>query len=142
MVVILSHGDQNETIYAADGVFNLQTMLVDRVAMNETLQGKAKIFIVATCKGSSTAVLGGGAASRPLQTDATPFAEPTAKALPYMRDTLKCFSTYEGFVSWRDPDRGTVFVQELCNVLTEHGRTMHLEDVLKLVNVALTERAT
>lgn len=142
MVVILSHGHQNETIYAADGAFRLQTMLVDRVARNASLQGKAKIFIVATCKGSSTEVLGGTGAGAGLQPDATPFAEPAAPALPYMRDTLKCFSTYEGFVSWRDPDRGTVFVQELCRVLAAHGRTMHLEDVLKLVNVALTERAT
>lgn len=142
VVVILSHGHQNETISAADGQYKLQTMLVDRVAMNETLQGKAKIFIVAACKGDAEVQLHrtpAEQAARLLQTDAQPFVtEP--KLLPYMRDTLKCFSTYEGFVSYRDPERGTVFVQELCRQLSEHGKTMHLEDILKHVNVTLTER--
>lgn len=90
VIVILSHGHNNETIYAADGPFNLQTMLVDRVAMNESLLGKAKIFIVAACKGESEV------SGRNLQTDATPMSPPLFKSLPYMRDTLKCFSTYEG----------------------------------------------
>lgn len=156
VVVILSHGHRNESIYAADGQFNLQTMLVDRVAMNETLRGKAKIFIVAACKGAAEVD------HKPrMQTDdarpepsaplasALPDEDDTASdaqtnnelfRLPYMRDTLKCYSTYEGFVSYRDPDKGTVFVQELCRLLELHGRDMHIEDLLKQVNVALTER--
>lgn len=139
VVIILSHGHQNETIYAADGPFNLQHMLVDRVAMNRSLQGKAKIFIVAACKGD--AEINSRTMVQPrMQADSvTMIGEP--KLLPYMRDTLKCYSTYEGFVSYRDPERGTIFVQELCRVLAEHGRTMYVEDVLKRVNVALTERA-
>lgn len=92
MIVVLSHGHTNQTIFAADGSFNLQTLLVDRVAQNETLRGKAKIFIVAACKGDSEV------SGKRMQTDATPMsrAGTAATKLPYMRDTLQCFSTYEG----------------------------------------------
>lgn len=139
VVVILSHGDQNERLHAADGTYNLQQMLVDRVAQNATLQGKAKIFIVAACKGSSTEVL---AAQARLQADAVPFADSHAavRSLPYMRDVLKCYSTYEGFVSWRHPERGTLFVQELCAVMREFGEREQFEDLLKRVTRRLTER--
>lgn len=90
VIVVLSHGHINQTIYAADGHFNLQDMFVNRVAMNETLRGKAKIFIVAACKGDSEVT------GIRMQTDATPLSRPTINKLPYMRDTLQCFSTYEG----------------------------------------------
>lgn len=49
---------------------------------------------------------------------------------------------YAGFVSYRDPERGTVFVQEFCRLLKDQGETVHIEDILKQVNIALTERPT
>jgi len=42
-------------------------------------------------------------------------------------------------VSIRDPDSGSWFIQTLCKVFAEHGRTDHLEDLLKLTSLELAQ---
>lgn len=112
VIVVLSHGNTNHEIYAADGKFDLHKMLVNRVAMNESLRGKAKIFIVSACKGASEVMR--------MQTDATPISRPIAATnkLPYMRDTLQCFSTYEGTYTNRDtPEYTLVLIPSLIVIV-------------------------
>lgn len=91
VVVILSHGTTNETIYAFDDVFNLTQTVVHPIAQNKTLIGKPKIFIIAACKGRLDEL-----GKTVIVKDAVPFKESPETSVPYMRDILKCYSTYEG----------------------------------------------
>jgi len=38
-----------------------------------------------------------------------------------------------------DPQNGSWFVQKLCDVFEEHGRTDHLEDLLKMTSLELAQ---
>lgn len=91
VVVVLSHGHKDETIYAYDGSFNLNNTLVHPIAKNLSLFGKPKIFIIAACRGDQHSLASG----ERVEKDAVPFWD-ESETLPYIRDILKCYSTYEG----------------------------------------------
>lgn len=88
VIVVLSHGTNDETIHAYDYSYNLNDTLVMPIASNPTLVGKPKIFIIAACKGSATVEV--------LVKDAVPFKDDGKNDVPYVRDILKCYSTFEG----------------------------------------------
>lgn len=93
MAVILSHGNENGTIYSYDTTFNVEMDFIRRIATNVTLLGKPKIFIINACKGS-TQNFNTTETDNRLQVDSV--LVPT-KGLPYIRDILTIFSTYEGW---------------------------------------------
>lgn len=39
-----------------------------------------------------------------------------------------------GYYSWRNPGRGSWFVQSLCSVLNEHGKQLEIMQILTRVN--------
>lgn len=44
------------------------------------------------------------------------------------------FSRFKGYYSWRNPGRGSWFVQALCNVLNEFGKQLEIMQILTRVN--------
>uniref|UniRef100_H0V5J2 Caspase 7 n=1 Tax=Cavia porcellus TaxID=10141 RepID=H0V5J2_CAVPO len=46
-----------------------------------------------------------------------------------MQDLLK-----QGYYSWRNPGRGSWFVQALCSILEEHGKDLEIMQILTRVN--------
>lgn len=42
-------------------------------------------------------------------------------------------------MSYRNPQKGTVFIQTFCDILNKKGLTSSVEDIIKEVNKALTE---
>lgn len=47
---------------------------------------------------------------------------------------LPCLSFLSGYYSWRNPGRGSWFVQSLCSVLNEHGKQLEIMQILTRVN--------
>lgn len=92
VIAILSHGSNEERIWAYDDHFNLTDTLVNPIAKNSSLENKPKIFIISACKGSDEKTIVQN--SEPLVADAVPFT--SSNRVPYVRDILKCYSTYEG----------------------------------------------
>lgn len=43
-------------------------------------------------------------------------------------------SFLQGYYSWRNPGRGSWFVQSLCSVLNEHGKQLEIMQILTRVN--------
>lgn len=41
---------------------------------------------------------------------------------------------FAGYYSWRNPGRGSWFVQALCNVLNEFGKQLEIMQILTRVN--------
>jgi len=50
--------------------------------------------------------------------------------IPTQADFLIANSSVEGYVSWRDSDTGSWFIQSLCKELQEHASSKHFVDIL------------
>lgn len=120
--VILSHGDEG-TVYAVDKAVELDA-LIQPFKQNRTLAGKPKLFFVQACRGSS--FMEG--------IDSNPYEINYVNKIPMEADFLVAYSTIAGFYSWRNSQNGSWFVQSLCHVLNERGRTDELLQLLTAVN--------
>ncbi|XP_072036336.1 caspase-3-like isoform X1 [Amphiura filiformis] len=54
--------------------------------------------------------------------------------LPNQSDMLLAFATVPGYVSWRNSERGSWFVQALCETLVEFSRKEDLLSIMTMVN--------
>lgn len=45
-----------------------------------------------------------------------------------------------GFYSLRDPEKGSWYIQSICQVFREHAKEYHVEDMLKIVDAELSEK--
>lgn len=128
LVVILSHGGEG-LICAKDCSYKLDTIW--RLFTNkncESLAGKPRLFIVQACQGSRTDK---GVTMKRVEYDAAPKTE---YDVPLHPDFLIAYSTYSGFVSWRNTVTGTWFIQSLCDELDLNGTRMDILTLLTFVN--------
>ncbi|NWW31472.1 CASP9 protein, partial [Panurus biarmicus] len=158
IVVILSHGCQTSHIQFPGGVYGTdgKPIPIEKIVNYfngsncPSLRGKPKLFFIQACGGeqrdqgflvdcdSPEEEAPGGS----LESDATPFRvpsdnvdEPDAVAsLPTPSDILVSYSTFPGFVSWREKSSGSWYVEMLDSVLEQYA---HSDDLLSmLVKVA------
>uniref|UniRef100_A0A8D1KFA4 Caspase-9 n=1 Tax=Sus scrofa TaxID=9823 RepID=A0A8D1KFA4_PIG len=154
VVVVLSHGCQAShlqfpgAVYGTDGC----PVSVEKIVniFNGTscpsLGGKPKLFFIQACGGeqkdhgfevASPSPEDRTADSNP-EPDAAPFQEgpgavdqPDAvSSLPTPSDILVSYSTFPGFVSWRDTTSGSWYIETLDGVLEQWA---HCEDLLTLL---------
>ncbi|NXI31284.1 CASP9 protein, partial [Sterrhoptilus dennistouni] len=158
IVVILSHGCQTSHIQFPGGIYGTdgKPIPIEKIVNYfngsncPSLRGKPKLFFIQACGGeqrdqgfvvdcdSPEEEAPGGS----LESDATPFQIPSDKAdepdaiasLPTPSDILVSYSTFPGFVSWRERSSGSWYVETLDCVLEQYA---HSEDLLTmLVRVA------
>ncbi|KAM4758465.1 caspase-9 [Cyanocitta cristata] len=158
IVVILSHGCQTSHIQFPGGIYGTdgKPIPIEKIVNYfngsncPSLRGKPKLFFIQACGGeqrdqgfvvdwdSPEEEAPGGS----LESDATPFRvpsdnvdEPDAIAsLPTPSDILVSYSTFPGFVSWREKSSGSWYVEMLDSVLEQYA---HSEDLVgMLVRVA------
>nr|CCW28913.1 Caspase 9 [Channa striata] len=161
VVIILSHGTEVShsrfpgAVYGVDGqcisVQNITNYLNGQHC--PSLQSKPKLFFIQACGGdekdtgfevsSDEAEPSPGGADD--QTDAIPMSsssdslsmsdEVDAKAsLPTPSDILVSYSTFPGYVSWRDPQSGSWYVETLDRILEENAAVHDLATMLTMVN--------
>ncbi|XP_037737237.1 caspase-9 isoform X1 [Chelonia mydas] len=158
LVVILSHGCQTSHIQFPGGIYGTDGKLipVEKIvnffngSHCPSLRGKPKLFFIQACGGEQKdrgfEVDSDSPVNQPrggsVESDATPFQiqpgnldEPDAVAsLPTPSDIFVSYSTFPGFVSWRDTQTGSWYVETLDSVLEQYAPT---EDLLcMLVRVA------
>ncbi|XP_023033626.1 caspase-like [Drosophila willistoni] len=109
VTIVLSHGDQNETIMAKDGKYSLDKDILHPILKNQTLVDKPKIFFVQTCKGE---IIG-------YRMD-FPFSP---------SEVFIFYSSFEGYVSWINRN-GSIFIQTLCEVLERDGETKDIDAIM------------
>ncbi|NXN18768.1 CASP9 protein, partial [Indicator maculatus] len=167
VVVILSHGCQTShiqfpgAIYGTDGNLIPVEKIVNYFNGSNcpTLRGKPKLFFIQACGGDkrdrgfvvdcdSPAE---EAPAGPLEADANPFQtplqgnadQPDAMAcLPTPSDILVSYSTFPGYVSWREASRGSWYVETLVNVLQQCAHAEDLLSMLVKVTNAVAARGT
>ncbi|XP_054625123.1 caspase-9-like isoform X2 [Dunckerocampus dactyliophorus] len=159
VVIILSHGTEVShnrfpgAVYGVDGQY-VQVQHITNYLDGKhcsSLQGKPKLFFIQAC--------GGGEKDRGFevsdevepsnsgeddQTDAIPMSsssdslsmsdEPDARAtLPTPSDILVSYSTFPGYVSWRDTQSGSWYIETLDRILEENAATDDLVTMLMMV---------
>ncbi|XP_069610442.1 caspase-7 isoform X2 [Ranitomeya imitator] len=130
--ILLSHGEEGQ-IYGIDGAMAIKSLTsLFRGDKCKSLVGKPKLFFIQACRGSEFddgIQTDSGPANDSLETDANPRYK-----IPVEADFLFAYSTVPGYYSWRNPGRGSWFVQALCSVLNEHGKQLEIMQILTRVN--------
>uniref|UniRef100_UPI0037E7CC4F caspase-9 n=1 Tax=Semicossyphus pulcher TaxID=241346 RepID=UPI0037E7CC4F len=168
VVIMLSHGTEVShnrfpgAVYGVDG----QHVPVQHITnyLNgqhcPSLQGKPKLFFIQACGGDERDTgfevspdevepSFGGADD---QTDAIPMSsssdslsmsdEPDARAtLPTPSDILVSYSTFPGYVSWRDTQSGSWYIETLDRILEENAATDDLVTMLMMVNHEVSQNS-
>ncbi|KAG8431841.1 hypothetical protein GDO86_019747 [Hymenochirus boettgeri] len=130
--ILLSHGDEG-LIYGTDGAMPIKVLTTLFRGDNcKSLVGKPKLFFIQACRGTEFddgIESDAGPTNDSLETDANP-----RHKIPLEADFLFAYSTVPGYYSWRNPGRGSWFVQALCRVLNEHGKSLEVMQILTRVN--------
>ncbi|KAG1954935.1 caspase-7 [Pimephales promelas] len=130
--ILLSHGEEG-MIYGTDGAIPIKSMTsLFKGDMCKSLVGKPKLFFIQACRGSEFddgIQTDSGPSNDTIETDANP-----RHKIPVEADFLFAYSTVPGYYSWRNPGRGSWFVQALCNVLDEFGKQLEIMQILTRVN--------
>ncbi|XP_071013032.1 caspase-3-like [Oncorhynchus clarkii lewisi] len=122
--VMLSHGDEG-VFYGTDGNVELKKLTgLFRGDRCKTLVGKPKLFFIQACRGND---LDGG-----IETDAV--ADDSPERIPVEADFLYAYSTAPGYYSWRNTQKGSWFVQALCEMLQRYGKQLEIMQIMTRVN--------
>ncbi|KAJ7325213.1 hypothetical protein JRQ81_018233 [Phrynocephalus forsythii] len=130
--VLLSHGEEG-LIYGTDKPMAIKDLTsLFRGDKCQTLVGKPKLFFIQACRGSEFddgIQTDSGPSDDPLEMDANPKYK-----IPVEADFLYAYSTVPGYYSWRNPGKGSWFVQALCSVLKKHAKELEILQILTMVN--------
>lgn len=168
VVIMLSHGTEVShnrfpgAVYGVDGqhvpVQHITNYLNGRHC--PSLQGKPKLFFIQACGGGerdtgfevSPDEVEPSMGGEDDQVDAIPMSsssdslsmsdEPDARAtLPTPSDILVSYSTFPGYVSWRDTQSGSWYVETLDRILEENAPTDDLVTMLMMVNHEVSQNS-
>ncbi|KAG7226939.1 hypothetical protein INR49_022234 [Caranx melampygus] len=168
VVIMLSHGTEVShsrfpgAVYGVDGQF-VPVQLITNFLNGQhcpSLQGKPKLFFIQACGGGerdtgfevSPDEVEPSIGGVDDQTDAIPMSsssdslsmsdEPDARAtLPTPSDILVSYSTFPGYVSWRDTQSGSWYVETMDRVLEENAATNDLVTMLMMVNNEVSQNS-
>ncbi|XP_017133879.1 caspase Dronc [Drosophila elegans] len=62
--------------------------------------------------------------------------------VPTLADTLVCYANTPGFVTHRDTETGSWYIQKFCDVMAEHAHNTNVEDILKKTNASVGNMRT
>ncbi|XP_042566098.1 caspase-8-like [Clupea harengus] len=131
---VLSHGNETGVNGSDDKILSIGDILSpfsgDRC---QALAGKPKVFFIQACRGL--------AMQDKVQADDSDNSLDRIISIPIYADFLLSMSTFEGFVSCRDPEQGTWFIQSLCRQLAEScPKSEDILSILTKVNNDVGER--
>lgn len=155
LVVVMTHGDE-KTISCYDADYSIEKLIkpfTDRFC--PSLRGKPRIFLIQSCRGSS---IDGGVKIQPKQMTNSRYilkkrqSDVFDNAIygqekitfrfempPIEKDFIILRTTMLGYVSFRNPDMGSWFIQEFCNKL-ELNSNEDLLSILTHTNRAVSEK--
>ncbi|CAC5380853.1 CASP8 [Mytilus coruscus] len=134
---ILTHGGYG-VLYGTDCVpVEIQKLInFFRSSHCPTLAGKPKMFFIQACQGINNQ------AGQQLSKDSTNIDADTRKdIIADEADTLICFSTVSGSVSYRCPQNGTWFINSLVENLSLYSTSYDLQTILVKVNKDVGEKS-
>ncbi|XP_053675874.1 caspase-like [Anopheles nili] len=148
LVAIMTHGD-DDMLHAKDASFHVDRLWENFVGNRcSSLLGKPKLFFIQACRGDgldagvqlhqptrpSASATGATARELPQPAIVPGRAKSLQYAIPSMADLLVMYSTYKGHYSWRNPVKGSWFIESLCEELRANGNRMELLQLLTAVS--------
>eukprot|EP00094_Tigriopus_californicus_P009381 TCALIF_09046-PA protein Name:"Similar to CASP2 Caspase-2 (Gallus gallus)" AED:0.11 eAED:0.11 QI:358/1/0.85/1/0.5/0.57/7/0/265 len=140
IVIFLSHGT-NDYLYTADGKKIEREWLLKQFNNEycEWLQGKPKFFMFQACRGDDFDY---GSKSKKVntdETDAVPINNESNNFIktPSWEDYLIANATIPGYVAHRNTQRGSWFVECVCQVFMEHAHDTDIRDMLDKVGLKM-----
>ncbi|XP_037352392.1 caspase-7-like [Talpa occidentalis] len=131
--ILLSHGKEEGLIYGTDGLTSIKELAAHfRGDRCKTLVEKPKLFFIQACQETEL--------DNSIQADSGFVNETDAQQhykVPVEADFLFAYSTAPGCYSWQSPGTGSWFIQSLCDVLNEHGKSLDLIKILTRVNLRM-----
>jgi caspase 7 len=112
VVVIMSHGE-NGFISATDHPLKISTIW-NKFKGHESLIGKPKLFFVQACRGENVS------REHEIPNHLEPDSRNRSITIPEFSDNLVMYSTDEDNISVREHQKGSWFIQELCNQLEKN----------------------
>ncbi|KAM9521327.1 caspase-9-like [Guaruba guarouba] len=164
IVVILSHGCQTSHVQFPGGVYGTdgKPIPIEKIVNYfngsncPSLRGKPKLFFIQACGGEQrdrgfvvdSNSPGDEAPRGSVESDATPFQAPSGNmdepdavaSLPTPSDILVSYSTFPGFVSWREVSSGSWYVETLDSVLEQYAPSEDLLNMLLRVANAVSAK--
>ena len=151
VVCILTHGVEGK-LYGSDGNLIEVQRLIRLFNGDQApyLVGKPKLFFIQACRGDSFDYGRDESDGHQNDTDGVPAQEPVIieralgegvdetdakmSALPVEADMLLAYATVPGYVSWRNSERGSWFVQALTEVLVHDATKDDVTHMMVSVN--------
>nr|XP_023028906.1 caspase-7-like [Leptinotarsa decemlineata] len=150
-VIIMSHGSEqaNDTIiYGRDHNY-IHSLQIQRKFSNEhskTLRGKPKVFILPVCRGSVLDIAVPHDQRPRTETDSA-FRKGESKSpvssiinLRSEEDMLVGYSTLLGYKAHRDPNRGSWYIELMCDVFMNHAHDTPVDNLLSIIDNRLRRR--
>lgn len=129
LIAVFTHGEASGFLHAFDTHYRLEKLWCRFTDENcPTLVGKPKLFVIQACQGDKYD--DGITLTRDIETDG--WFEPNK--IPVNPDFLIALSSVPGYYSWRNRDRGSWFIQALCEELHYSAKEMDILSLLTLVN--------
>lgn len=130
---MLSHGDDREIIYGTDQAFTISALTEPFKRTANSLLGKPKIFIFQACRGQKVMK---SHQKIPMKDNKETIS--ITSHIPSEADFLMIYSTMPGYYAWRNSQKGSWFIQALCETLNKHGHEWDLLKILTKVNRRVT----
>jgi len=127
-VFILSHGEDNGTVFASDSMYRVDHDILYPLAADKCplLAGKPKLIFVQACQGKSTDP---GIDIRRRSRHTSQDSASTYK-IPNFSDFLIFQASFWDHFSFRSSDSGSWFIQALCTKIEESSKEDSLQDTL------------
>jgi len=135
-VIVMAHG-KNGTIFGKDmGKVSIQDDILKRFS-NEScpkMVGKPKLFIFQSCRGDTKDE---GFYHTPAPGSPNNAADGSVcsvgKYSSVLNDSFEAYSTICDYAAWRNKEKGSYFIQILCDVFKEHAHELEIQRLFKLV---------
>ena len=112
---IMSHGKSGQ-IDTSDSQEITVKEFIDPLKLNRSLKDKPKLFFIQSCRGKNKMLTHDGAQTQDFHIELEQEGlenENASYKIPIEADFLICYSTVEGYLSWRHNDKGSFYIQNL-----------------------------
>jgi hypothetical protein len=138
IIFIMSHGDKSKIISSDAEIIDLNEFITP-LKENASLKSKPKVFFIQACRGRARMTVDDG--NRTMNSSSSMFYaryHDDKNRLPKDADFLFSYSTLEDYVSYRDEDFGSWYIQMLCKAIRE-DESKEISAILRYTHLLISK---